>query len=331
MPLLQRSLEIARAAELEVRVVSVLNMLGSGLAEMYELERAERYLHECVAFGDAHEVTTWYSQSWVALVHVYRGRWDEGAMHALHVLSHGADPITRISCLIALGRIRARRGDPGASEALDEALELALPGGHLQRLGHVYAARAEAAWLAGDSERTIEEAQAAYALALEKRHLWFAGELAYWQWKAGALDDAPDWIAEPYRLQLDGDATRRRRGVARASLPVRGRADARRRGDECRRPGGARPARRRGRHAAELRAAARPARAARVDAREPGRPDRPRARGRSCSSRRDSRTARSPSGSCSRRAPSTITSPRSCASSALARAARPRPATAKYR
>ncbi|MCP9488208.1 MAG: hypothetical protein MSC30_20395, partial [Gaiellaceae bacterium MAG52_C11] len=41
-------------------------------------------------------------------------------------------------------------------------------------------------------------------LALEKRHLWFAGELAYWQWKAGALDEWPDWIAEPYRLQLTG-------------------------------------------------------------------------------------------------------------------------------
>ena len=93
--------------------------------------------------------------------------------------------------------MRARRGDPGAWDALDEALELSRPGGHLQRLGHVHAARAEAAWLAGDAERALAEARAVYPLALEKRHLWFAGELAYWQWKAGALDDAPDWIASP--------------------------------------------------------------------------------------------------------------------------------------
>ena len=99
-----------------------------------------------------------------------------------------------------------------SGDVLDEALELARPGGHLQRLGHVHAARAEAAWLVGDRERTVEEARAVYPLALEKRHLWFAGELAYWQWKAGALDDAPDWIAEPYRLQLAGDA----RGAAEA-------------------------------------------------------------------------------------------------------------------
>jgi DNA-binding CsgD family transcriptional regulator len=103
-----------------------------------------------------------------------------------------------------MGRVRARRGDPGAFRALDEALELSVPGGHLQRLGHVHAARAEAAWLSGDRERALHEGLAVYPLALEKRHLWFAGELAYWQWKAGSLDEVPAWIAEPYRVQLEG-------------------------------------------------------------------------------------------------------------------------------
>jgi DNA-binding CsgD family transcriptional regulator len=101
--------------------------------------------------------------------------------------------------------VRARRGDPGAFDALDDALEASTPGGHLQRLGHVHSARAEAAWLVGDAGRAVDEARAAYDLALQKRHLWFAGELAYWQWKAGALVEAPEWIAEPYRLQLAGD------------------------------------------------------------------------------------------------------------------------------
>ena len=122
------------------------------------------------------------------------------------MLAKASDSISRISALIALGRVRARRGDPGADEALDEALDLSLPGGHLQRLGHVRAARAEAAWLAGDAERRCRGGRAAYPLALEKRHLWFAGELAYWQRQAGVLDTWPEWIAEPYRLQLEGAA-----------------------------------------------------------------------------------------------------------------------------
>jgi len=139
-------------------------------------------------------------------VECYTGRWDDATATAQDVLSRAKanDSISRINALIALGRVRARRGDPGANETLDEALELSRPSGHLQRLGHVRAARAEAAWLAGDRERTAEEARAAYPLALEKRHLWFAGELAYWLRRAGALDAWPAWIAEPYRLELEG-------------------------------------------------------------------------------------------------------------------------------
>ncbi len=203
---LVRSLEAAREHGLELRIASAYTMLGSGLGEMYELERAEGFLRDHIAFAAQHDLDSAYTSSWLAAVHVYRGRWDEGAALARDVLNRAGGAISPITALVALGRVRARRGDPGAGEALDEALELSRPGGHLQRLGHVHAARAEAAWLRGDRERAAAEAQAAYALALEKRHLWFAGELAYWQWKAGVLDGPPSWIAEPYRLQLAGDA-----------------------------------------------------------------------------------------------------------------------------
>jgi DNA-binding CsgD family transcriptional regulator/tetratricopeptide (TPR) repeat protein len=213
---LLRSLEIAGAEDNDAFVMSALNMLGTGLGEMMELERAEHYLWECIAFAESREMWPVYPRSWLALVHVYRGRWDEGARVAGAVLRGPNDPISRISALIALGRVRARRGDPGAFDALDDALEAASPGGHLQRLGHVRAARAEAAWLAGDQGRAGEEARAAYPLALQKRHVWYAGELAYWQWRAGELDEAPDWIAEPYRLQLGGEA-----GAAAASWSAR--------------------------------------------------------------------------------------------------------------
>ena len=202
---LQRSLDLSLEHNLETRVAAAYVMLGSGLGEMYELELAERWLREHIAFAEERDLDASYTRSWLAMTSVYRGRWDDGTELAREVLAHTTSVISRITALIALGRVRARRGDPGADEALDEALELARPGGHLQRLGHLRAARAEAAWLVGDHGRVLDEAQAAYDLALEKRHLWFAGELAYWQWKAGALGDAPTWIAEPYRRQLAGD------------------------------------------------------------------------------------------------------------------------------
>lgn len=202
--LLLESIEIAREIPLSYRVGAGYSMLASGLGEMYELERTEEYANKHRAHAEEHGVDKSYVLSWLACVRVYRGDWEQGTALAHRVLERGLGALGRITALIAMGRVRARRGDLGAFQALDEALELSLPGGHLQRLGHVYAARAEAAWLGGDRERTLQEALAVYPLALEKRHLWYAGELAYWQWKAGSPVEAPGWIAEPYRLQLEG-------------------------------------------------------------------------------------------------------------------------------
>jgi DNA-binding CsgD family transcriptional regulator len=201
---LLQSLELARAHGLDFYVAHALLMLGSGLAEMYELEAAERWLREHIAYADEREIDSSYTRAWLGAILVYAARYDEGTSLAEHIVGT-TNVVGRITALITLGRARARRGDPGAWDALDDALELARPGAHLQRLGHVHAARAEAAWLAGDRERAAAEAGAAYELALAKRHLWFAGELAYWQWKTGDLATAPDWIAEPYRRQLGAD------------------------------------------------------------------------------------------------------------------------------
>jgi DNA-binding CsgD family transcriptional regulator len=189
-----------------LRVANALTMLASGLGEMWELERAEEYSNAFLAHAEEHGNDPTYVLAWLACVRVYRGAWDEGTALAQRVLETSQSEISLMTALIAVGRVRARRGDPGAFDVLDSALERARPGGHLQRLGHVHAARAEAEWLAGRVDRALEEASAAYPLALEKRHLWFAGELAYWRWKGGESEAMPEWIAPPFQLQLQGRA-----------------------------------------------------------------------------------------------------------------------------
>ena len=71
--------------------------------------------------------------------------------------------------LTTLGQLHARRGNPEAAAALDEALALADRTGQLLRLGPVRAARAEAALLAGDKARAREEAQAVRDLVFDRR------------------------------------------------------------------------------------------------------------------------------------------------------------------
>lgn len=111
---------------------------------------------------------------------------------------------SRLMALVALGRLRARRGDPGVAEAVDAALKLGLASNTLRHLGFVRAARAEAAFLRGDLLAVADEAGPALGLATSLLHPWVTGELAYWMHRAGALAATPLPCAEPYALQIAG-------------------------------------------------------------------------------------------------------------------------------
>lgn len=184
-----------------------LQMLGSGLGELMQLEAAEIHLREAVALASAHELDNSrdYSGAWLSLCLMWRGRWDEAATVASATLQRttGTD-MSRLMALLALARLRVRRGDPGAAEALDEALAMAAPSGTLQRVGPTHAARAEAACARGDLAAVAAEVAAALPLAQAKAHPWFIGELAYWRWRAGGAAQAPAGCAEPYALQITG-------------------------------------------------------------------------------------------------------------------------------
>ena len=80
------------------------------------------------------------------------------------------------------------------------------PTGELQRVGQVAAAMAEAAWLAGDADASRAATELAWDLGRDRREHWFTGALALWRRRAGVVEAVPDWIAEPYRLELSGRA-----------------------------------------------------------------------------------------------------------------------------
>jgi ATP/maltotriose-dependent transcriptional regulator MalT len=205
---LEKSLHLATVAGLDTHVALAYVNLGSAFGERYLFQDAEQYLQTGIAYASDRDLdqNLLYMLAWRALVHLYRGRWSEAGEDASAVLRRpGASAISRIMALVAVGRLRARRGDPDVKSALDEALELAAQTGTLQRLAPVRAARAEAAWLTGNYDDAREEAKAAFDLAMRHKHDWFVGELAYWRWRAGELSTPPDVAAEPFRLQIQGE------------------------------------------------------------------------------------------------------------------------------
>lgn len=202
---LEHARAIAQRAGLDPDVARAYANLGSNSVELFRLDQAERDLADGLAYAAERDLDTYrrYMMGWLAVTHLYRGRWPEAAAAAEVLRSPPSN--ARWVALVALGRLEARRGGAVASPMLDEALELALARREFQMIGPIRAARAEAAWLAGDTTRTLAEAEAAYPIAVQKRHSWVAGELAFWRWRAGATDTPPDWVAAPFALQIAGD------------------------------------------------------------------------------------------------------------------------------
>src|SRR4029453_8659853 len=112
---LERSLQIAGESGLDGAVAVAYTNLGSAYGEVYQFARADRYLAEGVAFCAERDLDhgRLYMLAWQALSHLYQGRWSEATAAAQQVLATpSAATISRIMALVALGRVRVRRGDP---------------------------------------------------------------------------------------------------------------------------------------------------------------------------------------------------------------------------
>jgi DNA-binding CsgD family transcriptional regulator len=178
-------------------------------AVKHDLERADGYIRETSTFCANHDLGMYHAITIgaAALVALHRGDWASSLACAEDVLTRpGLGLPQRILPLISVALIRARRGEQPVDSLLDEALLAADPD-DLSRLGVVWAARAEAAWLAGDDETARAEAQAGLATATEHADPWLVGHLRRWAYLAGGgLDGGPatDTVT-PYRLEVSGD------------------------------------------------------------------------------------------------------------------------------
>jgi DNA-binding CsgD family transcriptional regulator len=204
---LEHSLARAKASGYEEHVArAYCNLTSIDIKTKQHVEGA-RTIADGVAYCTDHDLDSWtrYILAWRAVGELNHGHYDAALATAAQMLS---DPttavISRIPALVAAGLAHARRGNALHREALELALELAEPTGELQRVGQVAGALAEAAWLEGDAERSLAATELAWDLANERRERWFTGALALWRARAGVDEDPPDWIAEPYRLEIAG-------------------------------------------------------------------------------------------------------------------------------
>lgn len=205
---LERSLHIGLTSNLEEQVARAYSNLGVSHVVDYLFEDADRYLRDGIAYCTERDLDQQrlYMLAWHALSLFHQGRWPEAVAAASAVIGWPRVSLTNhIMALLAYGRVLVRQGDARAEAVLAEALDLATQTDELQRVGPVRVARAEFAWLAGDTSRVVAETQDTLATVLRLHHRWLAGELAFWLWRAGALAVAPSIALSPFAAQIAGD------------------------------------------------------------------------------------------------------------------------------
>lgn len=204
---LERSLGLALDRGFEEHVARAYTNLSYESIMSRNFDRALDELGRGIAYCAERDLDSWtnYMGAYRAEAWLSKGDWDcavdlaEAVLASTHVA-----PISKITALVVLGRIRARRGAADPLPLLDEALQLALPTGNVIRIGAVAAARAEAAWLAGDVERTVREAKSVPGWETPGHYArWVSGEIAVWLHRAGEPDARPTDCPTPFVLEME--------------------------------------------------------------------------------------------------------------------------------
>ena len=204
---LEESLAVALANNLQVHVARAYSNLASLGVSQFLPNLAKRYIPEGIEYCDVHEVHDClsYIRAYAAHFELNAGRWNKAAEMAGGLVERQTLPIAqRLPALVVLALVRARRGDPGIEDLLDEAMRLALPTCELQSIGRVAAAGAEVAWYRGDIARVAEQARIGLRAAVGSDDPWIVGELALWGRRADPTLEIPTRIAKPYGMMIAG-------------------------------------------------------------------------------------------------------------------------------
>ena len=126
---LERCLKLAQEAGLEEEVAAAFCYLAHGALRTRAHALAGSYIDAGIEYCGERDLVGWrpYLIARRAELELELGRWGESADSAAQVLSAHGFGLGSIFALVALGRLRARRGDPGQWAPLDEALALAKP------------------------------------------------------------------------------------------------------------------------------------------------------------------------------------------------------------
>jgi DNA-binding CsgD family transcriptional regulator/tetratricopeptide (TPR) repeat protein len=228
---LERAVALGIAENVGESAARALNSVGVISLRQGRLDEARDCFDRMIEYALAHELDAWYiagiaTRAWI---NVAAGRWSDADRDLEAVLGQRTCVQTEVESVVAAAMLRARRGDPGSTDLIDQALRR-IEGSTDQELLIIGCALAmEGAWigLVPLAEATSRYAALVRSGALLEDHSGRA-MLAFW---ARRLDlDPPAGRIGPTGLEYSGDVAgatrsweesgyRLHAAIARAMLP----------------------------------------------------------------------------------------------------------------
>jgi DNA-binding CsgD family transcriptional regulator/tetratricopeptide (TPR) repeat protein len=211
-PELTQSLDLAIAGKYHDHVERASCNLTCASYWRRDYQSALAYIARGVAYADALDLSHWegYLRGWRAMVWLDQGDWNRAEEEAQEICSRFyAAEMYRFPALIALARLRVRRGDQDYDIPLKAARRLAAAVAEPQRAVYIAMILAEEVWLLNDAAaptacETKSLLREVYTIAQERKAHWVVEDAALWLYMLGEPVTGTANLTHPLRDHCEG-------------------------------------------------------------------------------------------------------------------------------
>jgi DNA-binding CsgD family transcriptional regulator/tetratricopeptide (TPR) repeat protein len=212
IPELAQSFDLALAGKYHDHVERASCNLSCSYYWRRDYQSALAYIERGVAYADSLDLPHWegYLRGWRAMVWLDQGELSRAEEEAQEICSRSyAAEMYRFPALIALARVRIRRGDQDAETPFAAARRLATAMAEPQRIVYIAMLVAEDAWQQNDATApAVREAKCllseVHALAEQRNAYWVAEDAALWLYMLGEPVGESAKFSNPFRDHCQG-------------------------------------------------------------------------------------------------------------------------------
>lgn len=206
---LNQSFELALAGNFHDHIERASCNLTCSHYQRRQYRETLGFIARGVDHATAQQLSHWegYLRGWRAMVLLDQGDWHGADIEIESVLSRAyASGVYRFPALVALSRLRMRRGDADSDAPFQEVQALATSLAELQRSVYCAALVAEREWLADASafDEPIALLKEVHALAVERETLWVMEDVALWLHILGEKVQNSSELSAPFRDHCEG-------------------------------------------------------------------------------------------------------------------------------